>query len=155
MSGYGPDINQNWSGSSFVPGDGCSQSGDQQEASKTCIPGRLIIKLATEINNSFMSDDISINIETPMSLRTIVERIPIGLDVYAESSDPLKETWENFVLPHVNKEDLDLLKTICDKENICCDTLGTINDTGVIVVKYNNSTIVDLPLQERASSSVN
>ena len=48
----------------------------------------LIIKLATEINNSFMSDDISINIETPMSLRTIVERIPIGLDVYAESSDP-------------------------------------------------------------------
>jgi len=34
-------------GRSFVPGDGCSQSGDQQEASKTCIPGRLIIKLAT------------------------------------------------------------------------------------------------------------
>ena len=72
----------------------------------------LIIKLATEINNSFMSDDISINIETPMSLRTIVERIPIGLDVYAESSDPLKDTWENFVLPHVNKEDLDHYKTL-------------------------------------------
>jgi len=47
MSGYGPDINQNWSGSSFVPGDGCNRSGDQQEARKTCIPGRLIIKLAT------------------------------------------------------------------------------------------------------------
>ena len=59
-----------------------------------------------------MSDDISINIETPMSLRTIVERIPIGLDVYAESSDPLKDTWENFVLPHVNKEDLDHYKTL-------------------------------------------
>ena len=72
----------------------------------------LIIKLAIEINNSFMSDDISINIETPMSLRTIVERIPIGLDVYAESSDPLKDTWENFVLPHVNKEDLDHYKTL-------------------------------------------
>ena len=42
----------------------------------------LIIKLAIEINNSFMSDDISINIETPMSLRTIVERIPVGLDIY-------------------------------------------------------------------------
>ena len=99
-------------GRSFVPGDGCSQSGDQQEARKTCIAGSLIIKLATEINNSFMSDDISINIETPMSLRTIVERIPIGLDVYAESSDPLKDTWENFVLPHVNKEDLDHYKTL-------------------------------------------
>ena len=72
----------------------------------------LIIKLATEINNSFMSDDISINIETPMSLRTIVERIPIGLDVYADSADPLKDTWENFVLPHVNKEDLDHYKTL-------------------------------------------
>ena len=59
-----------------------------------------------------MSDDISINIETPMSLRTIVERIPIGLDVYAESLDPLKDTWENFVLPHVNKEDLDHYKTL-------------------------------------------
>ena len=34
-------------GRSFVPGDDCSQSGDQQEARKTCIPGRLIIKLAT------------------------------------------------------------------------------------------------------------
>ena len=42
----------------------------------------LIIKLAIEINNSFMSDDISINIETPMSLRTIVERIPVGLDIF-------------------------------------------------------------------------
>ena len=54
----------------------------------------------------------SINIETPMSLRTIVERIPIGLDVYADSTDPLKDTWENFVLPHVNKEDLDHYKTL-------------------------------------------
>ena len=72
----------------------------------------LIIKLATEVNNSFMSEDISINIETPMSLRTIVERIPIGLDVYSESTDPLKDTWENFVLPHVNKEDLDHYKTL-------------------------------------------
>ena len=34
-------------GRSFVPGDGCNRSGDQQEARKTCIPGRLIIKLAT------------------------------------------------------------------------------------------------------------
>ena len=51
-----------------------------------------------------MSDDISINIETPMSLRTIVERIPIGLDVYAASADPLKDTWENYVLPHVYKD---------------------------------------------------
>lgn len=67
----------------------------------------LIIKLAIEINNSFVSDDISVNIETPMSLRTIVERIPVGLDLYKDSSDPLLETWKNMVIPHVNSEDID------------------------------------------------
>ena len=72
----------------------------------------LVIKLALEINNSFMSDDISINIETPMSLRTIVERIPLGLKVSSEADDPLKEAWENFVLPHVSKEDLDHYQTL-------------------------------------------
>ena len=72
----------------------------------------LIIKLAIEINNSFMSDDISINIETPMSLRTIVERIPVGLDIYKNSSDPLLEAWNNFVLPHVDTDDLDHYNTL-------------------------------------------
>ena len=72
----------------------------------------LIIKLAIEINNSFMSDDISINIETPMSLRTIVERIPVGLDIYKNSSDPLYEAWKNFVLPHVDTDDLDHYNTL-------------------------------------------
>ena len=72
----------------------------------------LIIKLAIEINNSFMSEDISVNIETPMSLRTIVERIPIGLDVYKKASDPLFESWKNFVLPHVNSDDLDHYNTL-------------------------------------------
>ena len=72
----------------------------------------LVIKLAFEINNSFMSDDISVNIETPMSLRTIVERIPLGLKVSSDADDPLKEAWENFVLPHVSKEDLDHYQTL-------------------------------------------
>ena len=72
----------------------------------------LIIKLAIEINNSFMSDDISINIETPMSLRTIVERIPVGLDIYKNSSDPLYEAWKNFVLPHVDNDDMDHYNTL-------------------------------------------
>ena len=72
----------------------------------------LVIKLALEINNSFMSDDISVNIETPMSLRTIVERIPLGLNVSSDADDPLKEAWENFVLPHVSKEDLDHYQTL-------------------------------------------
>ena len=72
----------------------------------------LIIKLAIEINNSFMSDDISINIETPMSLRTIVERIPVGLDIYKNSSDPLFEAWKNFVLPHVDTDDMDHYNTL-------------------------------------------
>ena len=72
----------------------------------------LIIKLAIEINNSFISEDISVNVETPMSLRTIVERIPVGLNIYKKSDDPLKSAWEHFVLPHVNKEDLDHYKTL-------------------------------------------
>lgn len=72
----------------------------------------LVIKLALEINNSFMSDDLSINIETPMSLRSIVERIPLGLKVSSDAEDPLKEAWENFVLPHVSKEDLDHYQTL-------------------------------------------
>jgi len=72
----------------------------------------LIIKLSIEINNSFMSEDISVNIETPMSLRTIVERIPIGLDIYKKASDPLFESWKNFVLPHVNSDDLDHYNTL-------------------------------------------
>ena len=72
----------------------------------------LIIKLAIVINNSFMSDDISINIETPMSLRTIVERIPVGLDIYKNSSDPLYEAWKNFVLPHVDTDDMDHYNTL-------------------------------------------
>ena len=72
----------------------------------------LIIKLAIEINNSFISEDISINVETPMSLRTIVERIPIGLNIYKNTEDPLKSAWENFVLPHVNKEDIDHYNTL-------------------------------------------
>ena len=71
-----------------------------------------IIKLAIEVNNSFMSDDISINIETPMSLRTIVERIPVGLDIYKDSSDPLYEAWKNFVLPHVDIDDIDHYNTL-------------------------------------------
>ena len=73
---------------------------------------KLIIKLAIEINNSFMSDDISINIETPMSLRTIVERIPVGLDIYKDASDPLYEAWNNFVLPHVDIDDIDHYNTL-------------------------------------------
>ena len=47
-----------------------------------------------------------------MSLRTIVERLPIGLNIYKNSEDPLKSAWENFVLPHVNKEDLDHYNTL-------------------------------------------
>ena len=72
----------------------------------------LIIKLAIEINNSFVSDDISVNIETPMSLRTIVERIRVGLDLYRESSDPLLDAWNNMVIPHVDSEDIDHYNTL-------------------------------------------
>ena len=48
----------------------------------------------------------------------------------------------------VQQEDLQLLKAICEKENICCDTLGIINNSNTIKVTHNNKTIVDLPLKD-------
>jgi len=72
----------------------------------------LIPKLAVEINESFVAGDASTRVETPMSLRTVLDRFPAGLDMYAESEDPLRSAWEEMVLPHIDPYDRDHYETV-------------------------------------------
>jgi MoxR-like ATPase len=69
-------------------------------------------KLAVEINESFISGDSRTRVETPMSLRTVLDRIPAGLDMYAEADDPLRRAWDEFVLPHIDPYDRDHYETV-------------------------------------------
>jgi MoxR-like ATPase len=72
----------------------------------------LIAKLAVEVNASFSSTDSQTRVETPMSLRTVLDRMPAGLRVYANAVDPLRRSWEEFVLPHVDNFDRDHYETV-------------------------------------------
>jgi hypothetical protein len=74
--------------------------------------GELIAKLAVEINASFTAGDARTRVETPMSLRTVLDRLPAGLDVYRAASDPLRRSWEEFVLPHIDAYDRDHYDTV-------------------------------------------
>jgi MoxR-like ATPase len=72
----------------------------------------LIPRLAVEINESFTAGDAATRVETPMSLRTVLDRVPAGLDMYAESEDPLRSAWEELVLPHIDPYDRDHYETV-------------------------------------------
>ncbi|MCP4227607.1 MAG: hypothetical protein GY773_30040, partial [Actinomycetia bacterium] len=72
----------------------------------------LISRLAVEVNESFTASDSRTRVETPMSLRTVLDRIPTGLRMFAESEDPLRTSWEEFVLPHVDAYDRDHYETV-------------------------------------------
>jgi MoxR-like ATPase len=72
----------------------------------------LISRLAVEVNQSFSSPDARTRVETPMSLRTVLDRIPAGLRIYAGDGDPLRRSWEEFVLPHVDPFDRDHYETV-------------------------------------------
>ena len=71
-----------------------------------------IARLAVEVNASFDSPDAGTRVETPLSLRSILDRIPTGLRVYATAPDPLRKAWEEFVLPHVDRYDRDHYETV-------------------------------------------
>jgi MoxR-like ATPase len=71
-----------------------------------------VAKLAVEINESFVSGDSRTRVETPMSLRTVLDRIPAGLDMYSEAEDPLRRAWDEFVLPHIDPYDRDHYETV-------------------------------------------
>ena len=61
-----------------------------------------IAKLAIEVNASFTAVDARTRVETPMSLRAVLERVPAGLRIMNDAEDPLRRSWEEFVLPHID-----------------------------------------------------
>jgi MoxR-like ATPase len=71
-----------------------------------------IARLAVEVNASFEAQDSGVRVETPLSLRSVLDRIPTGLLVYADRTDPLRHTWEEYVLPHVDQFDRDHYETV-------------------------------------------
>ena len=72
----------------------------------------LLTKLAVEINTSFTAGDARTRVETPMSLRTVLDRYPAGLRMYAGADDPMRAAWEEFVLPHIDPYDRDHYETV-------------------------------------------
>jgi hypothetical protein len=72
----------------------------------------LIAKLTVEVNASFTSTDARTRVETPMSLRAVLDRVPAGLHVYREATDPLRRSWEEFILPHIDPFDRDHYETV-------------------------------------------
>ena len=71
-----------------------------------------VSRLATEINTSFLSTDPGTRVETPISLRTVLDRIPAGLMMFAKRDDPLRYAWEAMVLPHIDSYDVDHYETV-------------------------------------------
>jgi MoxR-like ATPase len=72
----------------------------------------LLTKLTTEINASFTAGDSRTRVETPMSLRTVLDRYPAGLRMYATAEDPMRSAWQEFVLPHIDPYDRDHYETV-------------------------------------------
>ncbi len=71
-----------------------------------------IARLTVEINASFDTPDAGVRVETPLSLRTILDRLPTGLVIYSTREDPLRSAWEEFVLPQVDVYDRDHYETV-------------------------------------------
>ena len=64
------------------------------------------------MNASFTSVDARTRVETPMSLRTVLDRLPAGLRIHTDAADPLRSAWEEFVLPHIDPFDRDHYETV-------------------------------------------
>ena len=71
-----------------------------------------IARLAAEVNESFQAQDAGVRVETPMSLRSTLDRLPTGLWMYAKADDSLLRAWEEFVLPHIDPYDRDHYETV-------------------------------------------
>ncbi len=71
-----------------------------------------IARLAVEVNESFTSSDARTRVGTPMSLRTVLDRLPAGLWMYSAAEDPLRRAWEQFVLSHIDPFDRDHYETV-------------------------------------------
>ncbi len=73
---------------------------------------KAISRLAVEVNASFEAQDSSVRVETPLSLRSVLDRLPTGLLVHNDHADPLRKAWEEYVLPHVDTFDRDHYETV-------------------------------------------
>ncbi len=71
-----------------------------------------IARLTVEVNASFEAVDTGVRVETPLSLRSVLDRLPTGLVVHAAQTDPLRRAWEEFVLPQVDLFDRDHYETV-------------------------------------------
>jgi len=71
-----------------------------------------IARLSTEVNASFQSTDAGTRVETPLSLRSVLDRLPTGLRIHTGADDPLRRAWDEFVLPHVDVYDRDHYETV-------------------------------------------
>jgi MoxR-like ATPase len=71
-----------------------------------------IARLAVEINASFEAADSGVRVETPLSLRSVLDRLPTGLVIHRSDADPLRRAWEEFVLPQVDSFDRDHYETV-------------------------------------------
>ena len=104
---------------------------------------------------------VSIHDQGAGGLANVVKEIvyPNGGTIYLdnvtigdESMQPLdiwcSEFQESDVILVDNQENVDIIETICKRENICCDILGTITNSGKIVVYYKDTLLIDLPLKE-------
>jgi len=48
----------------------------------------------------------------------------------------------------IKSNNIHILERVCKRENVICDVIGTIKNTGNILVKYKEQTILNLPLQD-------
>jgi MoxR-like ATPase len=71
-----------------------------------------VSRLTVEINASFDTADTGTRVETPLSLRSVLDRLPTGLVIYSDRDDPLRSAWEEFVLPQVDRFDRDHYETV-------------------------------------------
>jgi hypothetical protein len=71
-----------------------------------------LARLTVEVNESFRARDAGTRVETPMSLRSILDRVPTGLKMFAKAPDPLLRSWQEFVLPHIDPYDRDHYETV-------------------------------------------
>ncbi len=71
-----------------------------------------LARLTVDVNASFESADAETRVETPMSLRGTLDRLPTGLRIFSEHPDPLRRAWEEFVLPRIDPHDRDHYETV-------------------------------------------
>ena len=127
------------------------QRGDPQMCNKL----NRVIKICSELYDNPI---LSIHDQGAGGLANVVKEIayPNGAVIYLDnvtlgdvSMKPLDIWCSEFQESDVILvENVELIEIICKKENICCDILGTITNTGNISVWYKDEQLIDLPLKD-------